>query len=164
VFNDGLVSPDGTQLASDLADFRATPPESSDVGKVISGPNFAYGTKVSAVVSGSVVNLSVKATPGSPVSFTINRTVGRLPGGGTSMPRAYDAATTYHANDCAYVLVKGVRVYAVSKQNLNVGHSVYDENWWWLDVCLKKLSDCELHFGALSPLPYGGFPGANKLQ
>jgi hypothetical protein len=31
-------------------------------------------------------------------------------------------------------------------------------------VCLKKQSDCETHFGANARLPYGGFPGANKLQ
>jgi phage-related protein len=52
----------------------------------------------------------------------------------------------------------------VSKVANNQGHPITDENWWWLDVCLKKFSDCELHFGVNQPLTYGGFPGANKLQ
>jgi hypothetical protein len=163
LFTDGLVSSDGTQLASSAASFHTSPSELSDVGKLITGTNFAPGTLVAAVVSSSVVNLSVKATPGSGLTFNINRTAGRLPGGGTSLPLAYNPATTYALNDTAYVMINGLRTYAVSKANGNTGNSVYDENFWYLDVCLKKLSDCKLHFGGNVPLPYGGFPGANKL-
>lgn len=163
-FDDGLVSPDGTQLASDDANFRTDPAHLSDVGKVVSGANFVPGTMVAAVVSESVVNLSANATPGSPVHFNINRTTGRSPGGATGMPQPWSATTVYSENDTAYVMVKGVRVYAVSKKPTNVGHPIYDENFWMLDVCLKKLSDCEYHFGHGNPLPYGGMPGAAKLQ
>lgn len=166
-FTDGLVSADGTQLASNTASFHTTPSHLSDVGKLISGANFVSGTKVAAVVSAMVVNLTVKAIPGSSVHFNINRTAGRLPNGDSGMPLAWSATTAYSFNDTAYVMVKGVRVYAVSKvagvaSNLN--HQVYDENYWRLDVCLKKQTDCEDHFGADSQLPYGGMPGANKLS
>jgi len=80
---------------------------------------------------------------------------------------AWSTTATYAAKDYAYVMSGGIRVYAVCKAGHNNSallRSFYDENFWMLDVCLKKLSDCELHFGAGNPLPYGGFPGANKLQ
>lgn len=32
------------------------------------------------------------------------------------------------------------------------------------DVCSKKLSGCKLRFGALAPLPYGGFPGVGLIR
>lgn len=32
----------------------------------------------------------------------------------------------------------------------------------WLDSCGKRLADCKLRYGALSELPYGGFPGAAR--
>jgi lambda-like phage minor tail protein L len=89
---------------------------------------------------------------------------------GTLVDRgAWSDTATYAVNDYAYVLVGGVRVYAVCKAGHNNSallRSFYDENFWMLDVCLKKQSDCEKHFDRLAqhdPLPYGGYPGANKL-
>lgn len=32
------------------------------------------------------------------------------------------------------------------------------------DVCGKKLSSCELRYGANNPLPYGGFPGVGLVR
>jgi lambda family phage minor tail protein L len=78
------------------------------------------------------------------------------------------AGTSYAVNDYVYVVVNNIRIYAVCKAahtiTTNNVITVYNENYWMLDVCLKKLGDCQLHFGTTNPLPYGGFPGANKLQ
>jgi lambda family phage minor tail protein L len=33
-----------------------------------------------------------------------------------------------------------------------------------LDVCGRKLTDCQLRFGASSPVPFGGFPGCGRIN
>jgi lambda family phage minor tail protein L len=160
-FTDGAV-PAGQnklKLTSATAVFHTSPSQLSDVGKVIKGSNFVAGTLVAAVDSATQITLSYPAIAENPTPnlvFDIVRTNGRTSGGSTStLPLAWDAATTYSANDTAYVIVNGLRIYAVSKVGSNLNHPVYDENYWYLDVCLKKQSDCEYHFGQANPLPYG---------
>lgn len=127
-----------------------------DVGKRISGAQFNSGSYITVRNSSTQVQFwpPAKAAVGG-VAFTIQRVIDR---------GVWSSGTTYAANDAAYLLVGGIRVYAVSIAGGNLNHSIYDENFWYLDVCLKKFGDCEDHFLAGQPLPYGGWPGANKLQ
>lgn len=137
----------------------------NDVGKTLTGTGLATGTKIVQIYDSQNVKISPANPLGSGITFTINRLMGRASGGADSLPLAWSATTTYNLNDVAYVaLANGIRIYAVSKQNSNLNKSIYNESWWWIDWCLKKQSDCEWHFGPANPLPYGGFPAANKLQ
>jgi lambda family phage minor tail protein L len=139
-------------LTSATANFQP-----GDVGKRISGPAFNAGSYITVRNSATQVQFwpPAPATVGSGAVFVVQRVVDR---------GAWSSGTTYAQYDQAYLLVLGIRVYAVSKAGGNLNHPIYDENFWMLDVCLKKLPDCEDHFLANQPLPYGGWPGANKLQ
>jgi lambda family phage minor tail protein L len=75
---------------------------------------------------------------------------------------AYDAGTTYASGDYAYIMVAGIRVYYASLAGSNTS-PLTDKTKWVRDDCSKRVSACKMRFGALNPLPYGGFPGAGKI-
>jgi phage-related protein len=65
------------------------------------------------------------------------------------------------------VLVNGIRVYYDSLIDLNVAPLTL-ATAWVRDDCSKRVSACKVRFGGAggitTPLPYGGFPGANIHQ
>jgi lambda family phage minor tail protein L len=148
VYNPDVSFTNGSSTIADATYTSATAAfRTDDVGKTITGPFIPANTIIAVRNSATSIELSANATgTRSNLSFTIvSRNV------------------TYAAGNYVYVVVNGVRVYAVSKVANNTGHSIYDEAWWMLDVCLKSEADCETHFGAGVQLPYGGFPAADKL-
>jgi lambda family phage minor tail protein L len=132
---------------------------SANLQQVVTSDRLPTGTKIVLVRDAHNVELSQKALSNGATTFTLGNILG--PGGAAIGP--YNQATTYAIREGAYKLINGIRVYAVSKAGGNLGNSITDENWWMLDVCLKKQSDCEIHFGKDQPLPFGGFPGVSKL-
>lgn len=76
-------------------------------------------------------------------------------------PELYSAAATYLLYDRVYVLVNGVKVYYVSVHASNLGHALSDTDYWYRDICPKKVSDCKFH--GFTILPFGGFPGTSRI-
>jgi len=79
------------------------------------------------------------------------------------------STATYAYKDFVWVLDNGVRVYFVSKVNGNLNNppnpaGATDDDFWWMDFCLKRQQDCELHFGAANNLPTSAFPGCYKIS
>jgi lambda family phage minor tail protein L len=73
----------------------------------------------------------------------------------------------YLANDYVYTLATQpngtqVRIYWV--KTVDTSYPLKDGVGWWMDVCLKKQSDCELHFGAGGQLPTSAFPACYKIK
>jgi lambda family phage minor tail protein L len=125
-----------------------------DEGNLIVGAGFPGNTLVRAWRDATHVDLTSVATNGAR-TFTMP---GRLTNRGE-----YNSATGYYPYDYTWVLVGGIRQYWV-KYGPSGTQPLVDGVGWWMDVCLKKLSDCKLHFGKNAILPYGGFPGAHKVQ
>jgi len=75
----------------------------------------------------------------------------------------YNSANSYSVGDYTYVMVGGIQQWWV-KTGGGSHDPLIDGVSWWIDVCLKSLDDCKFHFGVDAALPFGGFPGANKLQ
>jgi lambda family phage minor tail protein L len=146
----------GTMLTAASAGFSA-----ADVGVRITGSLFPAGTNIKFVRDATHVDLNKQATSNAATTFKMYRLVSR----GT-----WNEIATYAKDDWVTLLnaKTGIIEVAVSRKGGNQNHPITDEVWWWMDVCLKKLSDCKLHFGTgptdNNPiLPYGGFPGAHKV-
>jgi len=75
----------------------------------------------------------------------------------------YNSANSYSVGDYTYVMVNGIQQWWV-KTGGGSHDPLIDGVSWWMDVCLKSLDDCKFHFGVDAVLPFGNFPGANKLQ
>lgn len=152
-----IVDRVGTYLHSVGPNFSA-----ADLKARITGELFAAGTTIRAVRNANDVDLDRVATlSGVAKPFQIYRITSK----GT-----WQQNTIYAVNDWVSLQnpASGIVETAVSKRDGNQNHVITDENWWWMDVCLKKLSDCRLHFGKSEMdntpvLPYGGFPGAHKI-
>jgi lambda family phage minor tail protein L len=153
-----------TKLYSATANFVSSGLR-DDTNKIVTCPYFDKGTRIAEVYDSQNVRIEPAAySAGVIPSITINRLIGRAANGTESLPLEWAAGTPYQQYDVAYMVVKDlVRIYAVSKGS-NTNKSIYNENYWMLDYCLKKQADCEWHFNPINQLPYGGFPGANKLQ
>ena len=78
---------------------------------------------------------------------------------------AFNPATDYDIGEAVYIMVKGVRRYYVTKVTMpNVGHYPPDYPAYWEPaVCKKTLNACRKHYGATARLPFGGFPGTNRI-
>jgi lambda family phage minor tail protein L len=146
----------GTMLTSATAGFSA-----ADIGVRITGSLFPAGINIKAVRTSTQADLNNQATSNGAVTFKMYRLVSR---------GSWNEITTYAKDDWVTLLnpKSGIVEVAVSKKGGNQNHVITDENWWWMDVCLKKLTDCRLHFGSgptdnMPILPYGGFPGAHKV-
>jgi hypothetical protein len=165
-FTDGvfynLPAPAGTgNLHSATAHFV-----SSDINLMVVGDAFTPGTVIKSLspttpTTDCTLSLPVLFNDSTQRQFSIMRGNNRGAWSGA-------VGTSYAVGDYAFVLVNGVQVWAwcnaAHTNQANAVITVYNETYWMLDVCLKKLGDCQLHFGSTNPLPYGAFPGADKLQ
>jgi lambda family phage minor tail protein L len=77
---------------------------------------------------------------------------------------AWNLFGTYTTGQYAYtILTNGTRKYYVCKLSAPPGTSILDTAHWTADVCLKKITDCKIHYPGGAPLPMAAFPGCNKL-
>lgn len=75
---------------------------------------------------------------------------------------------TYALHEYVWTLgLDDTKIFWVSQVANNQGHDPttdINEDFWKEDVCLKKLSDCEKHFGVNNPLRTSAFPACSKIR
>lgn len=74
----------------------------------------------------------------------------------------FNAATTYTVGKCVWYLSTN-RIFILHTAAA-AGTLPTDTTKWTESGCPKRLQDCRTHFGSGAELPYGGFPGVEKLS
>lgn len=88
------------------------------------------------------------------------------------VPELWSAAATYHVGDYVYRMTsRGVRRYAwciadnAGAGITGIGASPANPTFWKAEDCSRRISGCDLRFGATGfGLPFGAFASANRLS
>lgn len=75
----------------------------------------------------------------------------------------WNSSTGYVTGDAVYMMRNSVRVYYIAVSGNTGSIPTFSPAIWIRDGCLKKVSDCKLHFGANNPLAGDFFPGTSYL-
>lgn len=87
----------------------------------------------------------------------------------------YNDTYTYSAGDFVYITKNSINYYFVAKETVPTNTAPPNNQYWISDQCGKSRFSCELRHGrtqkqqdgtyrSTRPLPFGGFPGADKLR
>ena len=109
---------------------------------------------------------------GNPIATDKDERITSLLGGTAIVNRgAWPGTGTYSKGDAVYIEVDGIKYYYVCKQNntnsdpstVN-GYPPTNENYWYRDLCSKRLIGCYKRFNRSSPagIPFGGFPATSR--
>jgi len=109
---------------------------------------------------------------GAPIASVKDERIQSLIGGGPLTDRgAWPGNGIYSKGDYVYIAVDGIKYYYVCKQdNINSdpsavnGRPPTNENYWYRDLCSKRLAGCHLRYNRenTNGIPFGGFPATNK--
>ncbi len=122
-------------------------------------------------------------TSAPPVATELDKKISEILGVNIVDKGEYDKNAYYTKGDSVYILRSGIKYYFVARANNPAdavgagasGHSglgIFTQSfpppnrkYWILDACSKTIFGCKCRYSTINNgrLPFGGFPGANKI-